>query len=353
MAEVAIERLVKRFGETEVLHGISLDVADGEFVSLLGPSGCGKSTLLRSIAGLEAVTAGDIRIDGASVRRVAPRNRDIAMVFQSYALYPHMTVRENMSFGLRRRGAARSDIDGKINEAAAMLGLDAFLDRKPRELSGGQRQRVAMGRAIVREPKVFLFDEPLSNLDAALRVQMRGELKLLRQRLGVTSIYVTHDQIEAMTLSDRIVVMNAGRIEQIGRPLDLFDAPANLFVARFIGHPAINLIEGRVEDGIFRAGALALPAPGLRPGAAVLGMRPQHVRLVAPGEGDVVAEVQYTELTGVDVFAHLLADFGPLDLVTDSRIELEPGERVGLALDRARMHFFDCESGHRIAGLGS
>ena len=276
---------------------------------------------------------------------VRPRDRDIAMVFQSYALYPHMTVQENMSFGLRRRGAPRDEIARKVADAAEMLGLTPLLDRKPKALSGGQRQRVAMGRAIVRQPQGFLFDEPLSNLDASLRVQMRGELKMLHQRLGVTSIYVTHDQIEAMTLSERVVVMNFGRIEQIGRPLELFDAPANLFVARFIGHPSINLIEGDVVDGVFRASGLALPVSGAPPGAATLGVRPQHVRLSKAG---LPASVLYTEPTGIDVFARFACDAGQIDAVIDSRVELQPGETVHLSPSLDHLHLFDRDSGHRI-----
>src|SRR5574338_1328731 len=247
MASVSFRNVEKVFGTTKVLHGISFDIRDGEFMVLVGPSGCGKSTLLRMLAGLEEITSGTIAVDGRPVNDVDSKDRDIAMVFQSYALYPHMTVRDNMGFSLRLRKADRAEIESRVARAAKILNLEPYLDRYPRELSGGQRQRVAMGRAIVRDPKVFLFDEPLSNLDAKLRVQMRSEIKALHQRLTTTTIYVTHDQIEAMTMADRIVVMNAGRVEQIGAPLALYDRPANLFVAGFIGSPAMNFLKGRID----------------------------------------------------------------------------------------------------------
>src|ERR1044071_1524868 len=247
MASVSFHNIEKAFGTTKVIHGLSFDIADGEFMVLVGPSGCGKSTLLRMLAGLEEITAGTIAIDGKVVNDVDSKDRDIAMVFQSYALYPHMTVRDNMGFSLRLRKEKRSLIDERVAKAARILNLDAYLERYPRQLSGGQRQRVAMGRAIVRDPKVFLFDEPLSNLDAKLRVAMRSEIKALHQRLRTTTVYVTHDQVEAMTMADRIVVMQDGRIEQIGSPLELYDRPDNLFVAQFIGSPAMNVIEGTVR----------------------------------------------------------------------------------------------------------
>src|SRR5271154_6442526 len=262
MATVTLDGVRKSYGTREVVHGVNCDVAEGELVVVVGPSGCGKSTLLRMVAGLETVTSGSVAIDGRVVNGVEPKDRDIAMVFQNYALYPHMSCFDNMAYGLRMRGMARDAIKTRVDRAAAILQLDGLLDRKPRQLSGGQRQRVAMGRAIVREPKVFLFDEPLSNLDAKLRVQMRVEIKRLQQELGTTSLYVTHDQVEAMTLADRLIVMNAGNADQIGPPLTLYEEPATAFVAGFIGSPAMNLIEGRVEDGAVAIGGTKLPLNG-------------------------------------------------------------------------------------------
>ena len=255
MADVQISALTKSFGNQEILHGLDIDIKDGEFVALVGPSGCGKSTLLRMVAGLEDVTSGTISIDGVVVNLIPPKKRDIAMVFQNYALYPHLSVAQNMGFSLRLSGVPKAEIDRQVREAAAILGLEPLLDRKPGQLSGGQRQRVAMGRAIVRQPKVFLFDEPLSNLDAKLRVKVRGEIKELHQRLGTTTIYVTHDQIEAMTMADKIVIMRDGIIEQVGTPDDLYNRPASTFVAGFIGSPPMNLIEGVVENDTFRSSA--------------------------------------------------------------------------------------------------
>ena len=286
MASVSIRGVRKAFGSTQILHGVDVEIPDGEFCVLVGPSGCGKSTLLRMVAGLEDIGSGDIAIGGKIVNKVPPRQRDIAMVFQNYALYPHMTVRDNMAFSLKLANAPKAAMAERVARAADILGLQALLDRFPRQLSGGQRQRVAMGRAIVRDPQVFLFDEPLSNLDAKLRVNMRAEIKDLHQRLRTTTVYVTHDQIEAMTMADRIVVMQGGRVEQIGTPLDLYDRPANRFVAGFIGSPAMNFIEGAVEAGGFRdrAGSLwPLPPGDLRLGTAVYGIRPEHLQLVADG----------------------------------------------------------------------
>ncbi|HEY8289258.1 MAG TPA: sn-glycerol-3-phosphate ABC transporter ATP-binding protein UgpC, partial [Acetobacteraceae bacterium] len=281
MATVSIRDVRKRFGTTEVLHGVSVEISDGEFVILVGPSGCGKSTLLRMIAGLENISEGEIAIGGRVVNNVAPKERDIAMVFQNYALYPHMTVRDNMAFALSLASAPKALIDEKVRRAAQILGLTPYLSRFPRQLSGGQRQRVAMGRAIVRDPQVFLFDEPLSNLDAKLRVQMRAEIKELHQRLATTTVYVTHDQIEAMTMADKIVVMNSGNVEQIGVPLELYDNPANLFVAGFIGSPAMNFLKGKVHGGSFLSDeGTVLPLPNGRNGAdgrpVVYGVRPEH-----------------------------------------------------------------------------
>ncbi|RUZ71677.1 sn-glycerol-3-phosphate ABC transporter ATP-binding protein UgpC, partial [Mesorhizobium sp. M7A.F.Ca.US.003.02.2.1] len=267
MSALTISGVDKAYGKAKVIHGVSVDIASGEFVILVGPSGCGKSTLLRMIAGLEDISAGEIALEGKIINDVAPKSRDIAMVFQNYALYPHMTVRENMAFALTLKKIDKSEIDAKIARAATILGLQDLLDRYPRQLSGGQRQRVAMGRAIVRDPKVFLFDEPLSNLDAKLRVQMRAEIKALHQRLGTTIVYVTHDQVEAMTMADKIVVMNGGIVEQVGAPLDLYDRPANLFVAQFIGSPSMNILDGRTTtDGFVASDGTVFPLPALGQG---------------------------------------------------------------------------------------
>src|SRR2546423_4134987 len=261
MAPVGLDGVRKSFGDREVVHGVSCEVGDGELVVVVGPSGCGKSTLLRMVAGLETVSAGTVAIDGRIVNGIEPKDRDIAMVFQNYALYPHMSVYDNMAYGLRMRRMSRAEIKSRVARAAEILQLDGLLQRKPRQLSGGQRQRVAMGRAIVRDPKVFLFDEPLSNLDAQLRVQMRVEIKRLQQELGTTSLYVTHDQVEAMTLADRLIVLNAGNVDQIGRPLDLYEQPATAFVAGFIGSPAMNLVPGPVDRDNTAAGHAVLPGP--------------------------------------------------------------------------------------------
>ena len=302
MGAVSISNVRKNYGNMEVLHGVSVDIADGEFVILVGPSGCGKSTLLRMIAGLEEITSGDISIAGRVVNTLPPKDRDIAMVFQSYALYPHMTVEQNMGFSLKLQRVAKAEMQQRVAAAAAILGLEPYLKRYPRHLSGGQRQRVAMGRAIVRNPAVFLFDEPLSNLDAKLRVQMRSEIKQNHMRLETTTVYVTHDQIEAMTMADRIVVMHDGVIEQIGTPLELYDRPANLFVAGFIGSPAMNLIQGKMDGGAFVATdgtRIELPnAPGGSAGRNVtLGIRPEHLHLDAAG---LPMEILTVEPTGSD-----------------------------------------------------
>jgi multiple sugar transport system ATP-binding protein len=327
MAAVALRGVRKSFGSTAVVHGIDLGIEDGEFCVLVGPSGCGKSTLLRMIAGLEEITAGEIDIGGRVVNKIAPKERDIAMVFQNYALYPHMTVRDNMAFSLKLAGVAKAQLDGRVAEAAGILGLGDYLDRYPRQLSGGQRQRVAMGRAIVRKPQVFLFDEPLSNLDAKLRVAMRTEIKALHQRLKTTSVYVTHDQIEAMTMADKIVVMNAGKVEQIGTPLDLYDNPANLFVAGFIGSPAMNFI------------------PEKRDGRDVLvGVRPEHLTVGSEG---LAAEVVVVEPTGADT--QIFCKVGGVDVtaVVRERHEFHPGESIRLAPQLT--YLFDPASGARLA----
>ncbi len=356
MASVEVREVDKLFGSTQVLFGVSIDIPDGEFVVLVGPSGCGKSTLLRMIAGLEEITRGEIWIGGRMVNEVAPKDRDIAMVFQNYALYPHMTVRDNMAFSLKLARAPRNVIEERVGEAARILGLTEFLDRYPRQLSGGQRQRVAMGRAIVRDPQVFLFDEPLSNLDAKLRVQMRTEIKALHQRLRTTSIYVTHDQIEAMTMADRIVVMQAGRVEQTGAPLDLYDRPANLFVAGFIGSPAMNFFEARIarED----AGLSAIAADGTRlplpestkvdEGARVIyGIRPEHLQL-GSGEAGIPAEVRVIEPTGAETLVVVEMAGTEAHAVFHERYPLQPGERIRLMPDLGRIHLFDQASGKRI-----
>jgi len=350
MATVSVRSVRKAFGSVEVLHGVDVEVADGEFVILVGPSGCGKSTLLRMIAGLENITRGEIAIGGRVVNNVAPKERDIAMVFQNYALYPHMTVRDNMAFSLTLLNAPKSVIDEKVGRAAAILGLEPYLARYPRQLSGGQRQRVAMGRAIVRDPQVFLFDEPLSNLDAKLRVAMRAEIKELHQRLKTTTIYVTHDQIEAMTMADKIVVMNGGNVEQMGAPLELYDRPRNLFVAGFIGSPAMNFIKGRIEGGMFRAGEVALPLPAdsgqAREGQAlVYGIRPEHLRLDAAG---VAATVHVTEPTGSEtqVIMHLAGS--QVVGAFRERIAEKPGQHLHIAPDPALVHLFDEQTGMRL-----
>jgi multiple sugar transport system ATP-binding protein len=349
MANVSIREVRKAFGSTQVLHGVSVEVEDGEFVILVGPSGCGKSTLLRMIAGLENITRGDIAIGGRVVNNVAPKERDIAMVFQNYALYPHMTVRENMAFSLRLAKAPKNVMDEKVGRAAGILGLTQLLDRYPRQLSGGQRQRVAMGRAIVRDPQVFLFDEPLSNLDAKLRVQMRAEIKELHQRLSTTTIYVTHDQIEAMTMADKIVVMHAGRVEQIGAPLELYDRPANLFVAGFIGSPAMNFLKGHAQAGACQINGFSLPLPAASSGSdgrsVVYGIRPEHWALASDG---VPATVNVIEPTGSEtlVMAHLGEH--PILCAFRERISAKPGEVIRITPDRSVVHLFDEASGARL-----
>ncbi|MFO1325894.1 MAG: sn-glycerol-3-phosphate ABC transporter ATP-binding protein UgpC [Rubrivivax sp.] len=349
MASVSFRQIRKAYGRLEVIHGIDFDIHDGEFVVLVGPSGCGKSTLLRMLAGLEEISDGEILIDGKVVNDLESKDRDIAMVFQSYALYPHMTVRENMGFSLRLRKADAGATAQRVADAARILNLDALLDRYPRELSGGQRQRVAMGRAIVRDPKVFLFDEPLSNLDAKLRVAMRAEIKALHQRLQTTTVYVTHDQIEAMTMADRIVVMHDGIVEQIGTPLELFDRPGNLFVAQFIGSPAMNVLEGTVGTGAVDALGARWPLPpGVQPAAGTrvhYGIRPTDLALADAG---VEATVVVVEPTGAET--ELLVEVGgqQLVLVMHGRTGAQPGQRVRLGVDALQAHVFDGASGKRL-----
>jgi multiple sugar transport system ATP-binding protein len=350
MAAVGISGARKSFGHTEVLHGVDIAIADGEFCVLVGPSGCGKSTLLRMIAGLENITAGEIRIGERVVNHVHPKERDIAMVFQNYALYPHMTVGENMGFSLALRKESKAVIAERVNVAAEILGLVPYLDRYPRQLSGGQRQRVAMGRAIVRKPQVFLFDEPLSNLDAKLRVAMRTEIKELHQRLKTTTVYVTHDQIEAMTMADKIVVMHDGRVEQVGAPLELYDRPANRFVAGFIGSPAMNFLRARIDGaGISFSDGVDFSLPlktTLETGReVVLGIRPEHLEVATDG---LDAEVVVIEPTGSET--QLVARVGGQEItaVFRERHAFAPGQRIRLRPQADRVLIFDSSSGQRI-----
>jgi multiple sugar transport system ATP-binding protein len=354
---VAIRGVKKAFGPHHVIHGVDVEIADGEFVVLVGPSGCGKSTLLRMIAGLENISAGEIRIGDRIVNALPPKQRDVAMVFQNYALYPHMTVADNMGFSMRLRGAAAAEIEERVHRAAEILGLAPYLARYPRQLSGGQRQRVAMGRAIVRDPKVFLFDEPLSNLDAKLRVQMRTEIKALHQRLETTTIYVTHDQIEAMTMADKIVVMHDGRVEQIGTPLELYDRPGNVFVAGFIGSPAMNFFPGTVRRNgrpvFVGPGGVSLPLDESPQGAsgaadgkpAVYGVRPEHFTLAEDG---AEAEIQVVEPTGSET--QLVAKLGGQSVlaVFRERHPFKPGDTVRLKPDPRLVHLFDRTTGARL-----
>jgi len=350
MASVSFRDVRKNFGSTAVLHGVSVDIEDGQFVVLVGPSGCGKSTLLRMLAGLENISGGEIAISDRVVNTVPPKDRDIAMVFQNYALYPHMTVFQNMAFSLKLAGAPKDVIEQEVQKASKILGLDQLLHRYPRQLSGGQRQRVAMGRAIVRNPQVFLFDEPLSNLDAKLRVQMRAEIKDLHQRLNVTTVYVTHDQIEAMTMADKIVVMNHGRIEQSGTPLELYDNPANIFVAGFIGSPAMNMLQGRVSGGSFvDAGGTRWPLPPGHRGTegieAVYGFRPEHLRLDPAG---ISATVHVVEPTGSETQVLLRISDAPLMGAFRERISAKRGDKLGISPDPALVHLFDKTTGQRL-----
>ncbi|HSA81611.1 MAG TPA: sn-glycerol-3-phosphate ABC transporter ATP-binding protein UgpC [Geminicoccaceae bacterium] len=355
MASVDIGKVDKFFGSTQVLYEVEIGIDDGEFVVLVGPSGCGKSTLLRMIAGLEEISSGEISIGGRVVNNVPPKDRDIAMVFQNYALYPHMTVYDNMAFSLKLAKAPKPVIQERVNRAAEILGLQPFLARYPRQLSGGQRQRVAMGRAIVRDPQVFLFDEPLSNLDAKLRVQMRTEIKELHQRLKTTSVYVTHDQIEAMTMADRIVVMHGGVVEQVGEPLDLYDHPLNLFVAGFIGSPAMNFIDATIKRNGGAPSAIApdgtvLPLPaqtGGRDGQKVVyGIRPEHLDLT-DGTG-LPSEVVVVEPTGAEilVFTHMAGQ--EIAVVFKERHKFRPGDKISLTPHPGTIHLFDKETGDRV-----
>jgi sn-glycerol 3-phosphate transport system ATP-binding protein len=352
MAKVHFRQVTKRYGDLEVIHGIDLDVADGEFIVIVGPSGCGKSTLLRMVAGLETISGGEISIGDRVVNALEPKDRDIAMVFQNYALYPHMSVYGNMAYGLKIRGTSKADIDAKVKRAAEILELGPMLERKPRQLSGGQRQRVAMGRAIVREPAVFLFDEPLSNLDAKLRVQMRFEIQKLHRRLGTTSLYVTHDQVEAMTLAQRMVVMNAGRAEQIGTPMEVYQNPATVFVAGFIGSPAMNFIEGKSEgDGRIQlegSGILAVPQAPAAGRKLTIGIRPEHLTPSKPSEANLVGSVEVIEALGADTLIHVAVAGHTIIARLPNGTPAEIGEPIALAADRDRIYLFDAETGARL-----
>ncbi|AEQ53081.1 ABC transporter ATP-binding protein [Pelagibacterium halotolerans] len=347
MASVTLSDVKKSYGKAEVIFGIDIDIADGEFVVLVGPSGCGKSTLLRMLAGLETITDGTIEIGDSVVNDLEPKDRDIAMVFQNYALYPHMSVAANMGFSLQHRRVSKAKIEERVRWAATILGLEPYLDRYPRQLSGGQRQRVAMGRAIVRDPKVFLFDEPLSNLDAKLRVVMRGEIKALHQRLRTTTVYVTHDQVEAMTMADKIVVLSGGRVEQIGAPLELYDRPANRFVAGFIGSPSMNFIEGRVGAGGFETDGAILPCPpGVPVGTgAIYGIRPEHFTL-APDA--IAAEILIVEPMGSETQVTMKIGQTSVIGLFRERVSATPGQTLGISIDPARVHLFATDTGQRL-----
>jgi sn-glycerol 3-phosphate transport system ATP-binding protein len=355
MASVTLKAVRKSYDRLEVIHGVDCDIRDGEFIVILGPSGCGKSTLLRMIAGLETITGGEIAIGDRVVNELEPKDRDIAMVFQNYALYPHMSVYDNMAYGLRIRRMPKAEIEARVQKAAAILELGQFLQRKPRQLSGGQRQRVAMGRAIVREPAVFLFDEPLSNLDAKLRVQMRIEIKRLHQDIRTTSVYVTHDQVEAMTLGDRLIVMNAGRAEQIGSPLEVYERPATTFVAGFIGSPAMNMLPAKLAadgasvelDGI----RLPVRAPAGHGGQAVtLGIRPEHMALGSGSPGAFPLTVDFVEALGADTLAHGRLGESRLSLTVrlPGGTRVAAGDKLALTVPTEHLHLFDAQTGARL-----
>jgi len=348
MASIDIESVGKVYtGDVRAVTDINLAIKDGEFIVLVGPSGCGKSTLLRMLAGLETISEGNVKIGPRVVNQVEPADRDIAMVFQNYALYPHMTVRQNLEYGLKNRKTPKAEIDARVAEAARMLEIGQYLDRKPKALSGGQRQRVAMGRAIVRKPAVFLFDEPLSNLDAKLRVSMRGEIKRLQRRLGTTSIYVTHDQLEAMTLADRLVVLNGGKIEQVGSPLDVYHTPASVFVASFIGSPAMNLVKAECQGDKLAIGPATIPLNGYAPtsGPVTVGLRAEDLRVVSGEEGMPFA-VEYVEELGSQRLAHGVVGDQALTIALSGEAEIADFMRI--AIDPAKLHFFSVETGKRI-----
>ncbi len=349
MAAITIAEVSKIYtGNVEAVKSVSIDIEDGEFIVLVGPSGCGKSTLLRMVAGLEGISKGTVKIGSRVINEVDPAERDIAMVFQNYALYPHMTVYQNLAYGLKNRKTPKAEIDARVAEAARMLEIEPYLDRKPRALSGGQRQRVAMGRAIVRKPAAFLFDEPLSNLDAKLRVSMRGEIKRLQKRLGTTSLYVTHDQLEAMTLADRLVVLNGGRIEQIGRPLDVYHRPASTFVASFIGSPAMNLIKGKIEGARLSIGSYRIELGDRAPveGPVTVGLRAEDLRIAGVGEDAMLFQVDYVEELGAQRLVHGTIEDQALTVALSPEIPLSGDLAVTIATDR--LHFFEPETGKRL-----
>jgi len=351
MASIDVESVGKVYtGGVRAVTDIRLNIADGEFIVLVGPSGCGKSTLLRMIAGLETISEGEVKIGARVVNEVEPADRDIAMVFQNYALYPHMTVYNNLAYGLKNRGTPKAEIDARVAEAARMLEITQYLERKPRALSGGQRQRVAMGRAIVRKPAAFLFDEPLSNLDAKLRVSMRGEIKRLQRRLGTTSIYVTHDQLEAMTLADRLVVLNGGRIEQIGAPLEVYHAPASTFVASFIGSPAMNLVKGELYGDKLAIGPAMIALNGFAPtsGAVTIGVRAEDLRIAREDEEALPFRLEYTEELGAQRLIHGTVGDQQITAAVSPEIALSPDMRI--AIDAKRLHFFSIDTGKRLPG---
>jgi sn-glycerol 3-phosphate transport system ATP-binding protein len=352
MAKVQLRDVRKSYGTLEVIHGVTIDVADGEFIVIVGPSGCGKSTLLRMVAGLETISAGEIVIGDRVVNTLEPKDRDIAMVFQNYALYPHMSVFQNMAYSLKIRGLSRSDIEAQVKRAAEILELGPLLERKPRQLSGGQRQRVAMGRAIVREPAVFLFDEPLSNLDAKLRVQMRFEIQKLHRRLGTTSLYVTHDQVEAMTLAQRMIVMNAGRAEQIGTPMEVYQNPATVFVAGFIGSPAMNFLDGS-GDGAGRValdggGSVTIPGKVEAGRRVTVGVRPEHLMQCKPSDANLVGSVEVVEALGADTLIHVAVAGRSIIARQAQGVHAEVGEPIALAAARDKIYLFDASTGARL-----
>ncbi|TYB90149.1 ABC transporter ATP-binding protein [Oceaniovalibus sp. ACAM 378] len=353
MSTVELVGLRKSYGQTEVIHGVDLSIAEGEFLALVGPSGCGKSTILRMIAGLESITDGEVRFDGRRMNESTPKKRNVAMVFQNYALYPHMTVRENVSLNLRLAGIPKTEIRKRVDDAARLLEIEEILDRKPAQLSGGQRQRVAMGRAIVRDPEVFLFDEPLSNLDAKLRVQMRAEIKALHNKVRTTAIYVTHDQIEALTLADRIAVLNAGRIEQLGTPMELYSAPVNRFVAGFIGSPAMNFLDGKIDgDQVHladEAGTLTLPPEhGVADGRNLaVGVRPEHIRISDSG-GNLKGIIEQVEPTGSQTHAAVRCGQHLLQAVFEGMLPLHAGESVSLNVASDHIYLFDADDGRAV-----
>ena len=354
MARILLNDVRKSYAGNPVIHGITTAIADGEFVVIVGPSGCGKSTLLRMVAGLEAITSGTIDIGGKVVNDLEPRERDIAMVFQNYALYPHMSVRENMAYGLKIAKMSKPEIETRVARAAEMLELQPYLDRKPRALSGGQRQRVAMGRALVREPAALLLDEPLSNLDAKLRVQMRLQIKEMHLRTNQTTLYVTHDQVEAMTLADRLIVMNKGVAEQIATPLEVYERPATEFVAGFIGSPAMNILSADVQAGtVTLPGGTSLPLPGLqRAGALRLGIRPEHLRLANPGEAAIPVVLRSVERLGADAFGYGFVEGSdqPMVLRLPGTSQAARGDHIAVVPDVAHLHVFDPQTGARIDG---